>query len=255
MPQKNKKNPFNKEKMYLLAAATILGVLLVAGENSFLFSQDTLYARVTADNTGTQASDAKPFTGEAGVSDMIFTDIPANHPDATALKYLKDKGIMKGYPDGSFQPDKAINRAELIKIIIVALGEPKDIGTHKNCFTDVKEEWFAPYGCYAKWKGWVKGYGDGGYHPSSDVTRSEALKMMLAAYGTKLETSPMTGSSFTDLTADQWFAPYVWTAEKLGITSAWKDNTAANLNNKATRLEVATAIYQLETTGSQTPTI
>lgn len=263
MPQKNKKNPFKMEKIYLIAAATILGILIVAGENALMFSQDSLLGRVTGNDGHTSTSDSKhtgskasgPITGEAGQKDMLFTDIPADHHNADAIKYMKEKGIMKGYPDGTFQPDKAINRAELIKIIITALGEPKNLKDHKECFSDVKTEWFAPYGCYAKWKGWVKGYGDGGFHPNSDVTRSEALKMMLSAYGIALETSPIVGSSFSDLTADQWFAPYVWTAEKDGLLADWKDNTSANLTNKATRLEVATAIYSLATATAETPSI
>lgn len=188
---------------------------------------------------------SQPLSGEAALNG-VFTDIPFTHPDATALKYLKDNGIMTGYPDGSFRPDKQVNRAEVIKIIVKALGEPKDIGLHRNCFKDVKEEWFAPYGCYAKWKGWVKGYEDGGYHPSNDVTRAELLKMIIEAYGLTLETAPPSGTAFASLNADTWSTRYVWTAEANGLMTAWKNNTPENLNTAATRLEVATAIYSLE---------
>ena len=186
-----------------------------------------------------------PLSGEAALNG-VFTDIPFTHPDATALKYLKDNGIMTGYPDGSFRPDKQVNRAEVIKIIVKALGEPKDIGNHRNCFNDMKEEWFAPYGCYAKWKGWVKGYGDGGYHPSSDVTRAELLKMIIEAYGLTLETAPPSGTAFASLNTDTWSTRYVWTAEANGLMSAWQDLTPENLDKPATRLEVATAVYSLE---------
>lgn len=253
MPEKNKIKSFNKEKIYLVVAAIVFGFLIIAGENALMFSQDSLFGRAVIDK-GNKIT-AKSLSAEAGLKEMIFTDIPATHPNATALKYMKENGIMKGYEDGSFKPDKLISRAELMKIIIVALGEPKNINENKNCFTDVKEEWFAPYGCYAKLKGWAKGYGDGGFHPSSDVSRAEALKMMLLAYATPLETSPMEGSAFADISAEEWYAKYIWTAEKDGMTADWKDNIVSNLNNKATRLEVATAIYQLETAGTQTPTI
>jgi hypothetical protein len=274
MADKNK-NPFNREKLYLLGAATVLGILIIAGESSLLFSQDSVFGKLTdktytqaeteedddsgldedgEDDDDTQEKNKSPYTGEAGLK-PLFTDIAVDSPYMEALRYLYEENIMKGYPDGSFQPDKTVNRAELLKVIIVALGEPKNINEHKKCFTDVNEEWFAPYGCYAKWKGWVKGYGDGGFHPSNDVTRVEALKMMLEAYGIDLVNAPMEGSDFTELSADDWYSTYVWTTEKNGYAANWKDFTSANLENKLTRLEVATAIYILDTAGSQTPTI
>ena len=292
------RNPFSKEKVILIFAATVLGVLVTFNgrvvddnPNRYLYnrivgedgsSHDTLEKdsqedehsqedENTQEDSNSQEDEhdsqeklrnemrskfhepgGQPLSGEAALNG-IFTDIPFNHPDATALKYLKDNGIMTGYQDGSFRPDKQVNRAEVIKIIVKALGEPKDIGLHRNCFNDVKEEWFAPYGCYAKWKGWVKGYNDGGYHPSNNVTRAELLKMVVEAYGLTLESAPPSNSAFTSLNTDTWSTRYVWTAEANGLMTAWKDNTPENLGSPATRLEVATAIYTLEF--NQVPTI
>jgi hypothetical protein len=263
MEERKKKNPFNKEKIYLVGAAVILGFLVIAGENSLLSSSDSIFGKVVDDYTTSVMTGStvakKAVTGEASTK-PLFTDVAADSPYMEQLRYMYEHNIMKGYEDGTFRPDKAVNRAELLKIIIVAQGEPKNLNEHKKCFTDVNEEWFAPYGCYAKWKGWVKGYGDGGFHPSNDVTRAEALKMMLEAYGIELESAPMEGSDFTDLNPEDWFAPYVWTAEKHGYAWEWKEFNGLTLNNPATRLEIATAIYKLEnendiTTDSNTPTI
>jgi hypothetical protein len=287
-------NPFSKEKIILMCAATLLGVLVTFSGSRTENDKQYLYNRtVREDSQQTQQHDLNsqeseqeddedlsqeterdddsdsqenessqerrrneirngfhepggghPYSGEAGLNG-IFTDIPFTHPDAAALQYLKDNGIMKGYPDGSFKPDKAVNRAEVIKIIVKALGEPKNLNEHKKCFKDMNEEWFAPYGCYAKWKGWVKGYNDGGYHPSNDVTRAELLKMVIEAYGITLETAPPSTSAFASLNTDTWSTRYVWTAEANGLMTAWGNNTPDNLNQPATRLEVATAIYTL----------
>lgn len=276
MENKKPPNPFSKEKIILMCAATLLGVLVTFSGKPDDNAKRYLYNSTIGDggsqeteeddddlsqeqeqNTNTQEGTqqteqernrnkkASPYTGEAGPG-MIFTDIPSTHPDAAALQFLKDNGIMKGYPDGSFRPDKPVNRAEVIKIIVVALGEPKDIGKHKGCFKDVNSEWFAPYGCYAKWKGWVKGYADGGYHPSNDVNRAELLKMVVEAYGLTPETAPPEGSAFASLDPDAWYAKYVWTAEAAGLMTAWEAAGPDNLNSPATRLEVATAIYTLE---------
>jgi len=247
----------------LVIAAVILGFMLIAGENGLRAAQNSNLGHFGQDqqsqgkidgadsvflaNRALQVAATQPLTSEASLKKFIFTDIPADSPYAEALKYMKEHGIIKGFADGSFQPDQPVNRAEIIKILVVALGEPKNLYEHKNCFKDVGAQWFAPYGCYAKLKGWVKGYADGGYHPASDVTRAEALKMMLSAYGIPLETKPMEGSSFTSLTVRDWFAPYVWTAEKNGYTWDWQEHNAQNLHQRATRLEIATAVYKLAT--------
>lgn len=62
---------------------------------------------------------------------------------------------MEGYPNGTFGPKLAINRAEIIKIIL-ASSIVGDIGTGNNCFPDVHTEWFAKYVCYAKEHGMIK---------------------------------------------------------------------------------------------------
>lgn len=56
---------------------------------------------------------------------------------------------MEGYPNGTFGPNLAITRAEIIKIILASSIEG-DIGSGNTCFPDVHNEWFATYVCYAK---------------------------------------------------------------------------------------------------------
>lgn len=37
-----------------------------------------------------------------------------------SIKRAIDKGIINGYPDGSFKPDNSVSRAELAKILTIA---------------------------------------------------------------------------------------------------------------------------------------
>lgn len=46
-----------------------------------------------------------------------FKDVPADHWAAEAITWGKDKGLLDGYPDGTFKPDKAVSRAELCMIL------------------------------------------------------------------------------------------------------------------------------------------
>jgi len=43
----------------------------------------------------------------------LFPDVPTNAWYATAVNNLVNKGIIKGYPDGTFKPTNNVNRAEI----------------------------------------------------------------------------------------------------------------------------------------------
>ena len=46
----------------------------------------------------------------------IFDDVIATHPFAEAIKYVKEKGLMKG-SDGKFRPADPLTRAEMAQIL------------------------------------------------------------------------------------------------------------------------------------------
>lgn len=235
---KKNNTKLHNEKAILVVAAIVFTFLAVAGETSIGSNVRMLLSSVSG-----SSSDDTAYTGELKPAAPIFTDISDDHPNAEDILYLKTNKIMTGYSDGSFGPDKQINRAELMKTIMVAVGMPAETASYKNCFSDVTDQWFAQYVCYAKSQRWISGYSDNTFRPGNDVSRAEAIKMIVSANGITLETTPY-GDEFKSLSSTIWYATYVWTAEKNGLMNDWKDNTAANLGNKATRLEVATAIYR-----------
>lgn len=122
-----------------------------------------------------------------------------------AVDALVERGIISGYPDGTFRPDDPINRAELLKIVF----KGNTITTpERRCFSDVNPDtWYAPYICTAKRRGIVDGYPDGTYKPEQTVNFAEAIKIILRAYGREI-TEPQRGD---------WFAPYVLELDEDGI--------------------------------------
>jgi len=112
------------------------------------------------------------------IKDALY-DIVGNKYEE-AIRYLADKNIIQGYPDGSYKPENSVNRAEFTKIIVGAkLGdEPK--ASAANCFPDVKSsDWFASYVCYAKTNGIIAGYPDGTFKPGSTINLAEASKILV----------------------------------------------------------------------------
>lgn len=52
-----------------------------------------------------------------------FRDVPADHPAADAIGWLKARGIAQGYPDGTYRPDQPVSRAEMALFLYRALAE------------------------------------------------------------------------------------------------------------------------------------
>ena len=167
-----------------------------------------------------------------GNADGVFYDVPDDHKNRKAILYLRDEGIISGYDDGTFKPDKTVNRAELLKILVAGNGVNPDAKDFADCFLDVKDEWFAPYVCYAKEQNWVSGYEDGTFKPAQTVNKVEALKMLLNSQGIEV----LEGEG-------QWFAPYVAKADELNILEENKDDLvpAADMS----RAGIAENLYRL----------
>ena len=98
--------------------------------------------------------------------------------------------FSKGYEDGSFKPENKITRAEVATIIYriytkdVAKNDKSGLYASYNKFTDMAGAgWAAGYIGYCANAELVKGYPDGTFKPSGNVTGYEVLAMILRAVG------------------------------------------------------------------------
>lgn len=146
---------------------------------------------------------------------------------ADSVEYLRENEVVNGYDDGSFQPEKLINRAEFTKIIMGArFADEVDFVQNKNCFPDVKEgQWFTEYVCLAKEKGIIGGYPDGTFKPEQTIQQAEALKILLLAFD----------QSVSDK-AGEWYEKYLQSAKNSGMNYFAPKNAGAY---KITRGEMA----------------
>lgn len=177
--------------------------------------------------------------------EIPFEDITELHKNLTAILYLKDSGIINGYPDGTFKPEKSVNRAELLKIIIEGKGFTPSSAEYNKCFKDIIDtEWYAPYVCYAKSVNWISGYPDGTFKPSRTVNKAEAIKMLLNSQGVEIPTD-ITVESYEDVDIKEWFAPYINKAKELGILE--EDGNKFEPAKEMTRGGISENLYRLLT--------
>lgn len=107
------------------------------------------------------------------------------YPHKSSITFLEDRGIISGYPDGTFRPNKAINRAEFLKLLMLSVyGSQAYQGGSGRCFTDFtgSYQWYWAHACTAKNIGIIHGYPDGSFRGEETIILAEALKMTLEAW-------------------------------------------------------------------------
>jgi len=186
----------------------------------------------------------------------VFTDVPSTDPNYTAIKYLKDNGIVGGYPDGSYKPDNTINRAEFTKIVIGAISTETE---RTNCeahytvegnfnvtlFNDVvfamvggnAPEWYFDYVCLAKLNNIVGGYPDGTFLPANDINFVEGAKIIVEAL------------NYQTTASTPWYKTYVEVLE----TNHAIPTSITTFAHKLTRGEMAEIMYRLKATVNTLP--
>ena len=167
------------------------------------------------------------------VSFAAFTDVKEDASYNEAVTVMSALGLLKGYEDGSFGPDKTITRAEFAAVVVRMLGmEAAAAGaaTATN-FADVPAtHWAAGYVKIANQKEIISGYGDGNFGPDAEVTYEQAIKMLVCALGY----APM----FADV-KDAYPTSYMAQANTLGMTVG----APGKIGDKATRATVARLVY------------
>ncbi len=150
-----------------------------------------------------------------------FLDVPNDAWYANYISYAVLIGLAEGYDDGTFRPNNPIKRTEAAKILYLAIPEivasvEKGDEFIDEIFSDIKYgDWFAEYVETLYYLKVIGGYTDGTFRPGNDVTRAEAVKMIvllseLAPSNKDLEMIKMyIDSPFRDLSKDSWAYAYV----------------------------------------------
>ncbi len=173
--------------------------------------------------------------------EISFLDLQDSNKYYDPVMVLAEKGIINGYPDGSFRPYNSVNRVEALKLIFEAVGKKLSLG--RLPFKDVDENaWYSKYLYTAYKKEVVNGHPDGTFKPSDTVNKAEFFKMLLNTYRIDVD-DDVKQDPYTDVPKNAWFAPYIAKAKELGLID--EGTTALKPETGMSRGDVATAIYRL----------
>ena len=173
-------------------------------------------------------------------ANALKADEKINEDYAEAVAVLDGMGVFKGYEDGSFKPENKITRAEVATIIYriytadVAKNDKSGLYATYNKFSDMAGAgWAAGYIGYCANAEFVKGYPDGTFKPSGNVTGYEVLAMILRAVGYDKN---------NEFTGADWALNVAKYAEQLGILKNVAKTT--DLSAPATRELVAEILFR-----------
>lgn len=144
-----------------------------------------------------------------------FPDIPTVYWAGAAIQRLSQEKVIQGYPDGFFRPEAGVTRAEFAKMLMRSLGF-SPVSPEQSAFTDVPKDYWG-YGDIhaAVAHGYMVGYPDGTFKPNGEVTKAEAVTVIVRAKAWNFFAPDL--STFSDCLPTDWFTAYVETAVGQGL--------------------------------------
>jgi hypothetical protein len=176
------------------------------------------------------------FAADAVEKTVQFADVKDTYWANESIQKLVKAGYIVGYPDGTFKPDGAITRAEVVRIVNKVYGYTQKQANTK--LTDIKDkDWFYQDVLIAQNMGYIKGYPDNTFKPDNNITREELCTILDSI--NKFVVLPY-DKTIKDEVSD-WATGYVNKIVSNRIMSLDKNNNFRAKEN-ATRAEVCEAV-------------
>ncbi|MCL2392699.1 MAG: InlB B-repeat-containing protein [Oscillospiraceae bacterium] len=109
-----------------------------------------------------------------------FPDVPNNGGAwfSNAVSVANHTGIMTGFPDGTFRPNRPMTRAEVVAVMTRFLSYESQLNNTEDMFPDIATSWARTHIHLAATLGWVQGDHYGNFNPNANVTRAEFATMV-----------------------------------------------------------------------------
>ncbi len=195
---------------------------------------------VTPNNPNVNPNDG-PDTPNVPVPGHAFADIGGHWAEANILEAEK-KGMITGYPDGSFRPDRTVTRAEFAVMLAKALKLQNEEAVLSFKDADRIGQWARTAVARAVSLGLIQGDKNSNFRPDAPMTRSEMAVMLARALNLAPEARSAGFADDRDIPV--WAAGAAAEMKKLGIMQG-KGNNSFFPKNAATRAETVTVLLRM----------
>lgn len=165
-----------------------------------------------------------------------FSDVQ-NHWAQAQIEKWADQGLIGGYQDGTFKPNKQVSRAEFVAMTNRAF-DIKGTGAEVG-FADVKAtDWF--YAEVSK-AYYMAGYQDNTFKPNQSISRQEAAAILSRLLGLETVSSDALGKFKDAAQIPQWSKGAVAAVVSNGLMGGYPDQTFKP-TNPITRAEAVVTL-------------
>lgn len=222
--------------------------------------RDTAKHVVQSETSGTVVSKRNPFTerieGKINTSDTYsrgtsqkdFSDIEKKSAEMQkAIRYLASMGVIDGTTKTTFSPDASISRAEIAKLLVVALGKLDSTAT--TDFKDVsKNNWYYAAAASSQRHGFVNGFEDHTFRGTNSISKVQIIavssRVLQKEMKYKTPTDPTVYLSKYSDSVDPWAQPEIALATRENLVVRRTDGTFSG-SRKMSRGDAAVIIYRL----------
>lgn len=197
------------------------------------------------------------ITSSSFAASAEFKDVSGNAWVSRYVQFLKENGVITGYPDGSFRPDKDVTRAEFATILAESQKIPM-VNLAFNDFKDVpKKHWAANPIRTVVGLGWMEGYPNDRFAPNKSITTAELYTVSGKLLGgpplSKKEAAEVLSRFADERKVPGWARAAIASAVSRGAYVSEVSPKRIEPLKNATRAEVATVIAKLMDDSLRTP--
>lgn len=182
-----------------------------------------------------------------------FNDLPEDHWATKQITEMSEKGVVVGYPDGSFKPDENVTRAEFASMAIKALGQENAQVIQSIKFADIDGDFWA-YDAIQKAVYFDLISNDKSsesFRPEDSVSRAEAINIAVNSLTTEQiseqKAYDVLSKNFQDVKEiPSWFLVPAGKAFILDMLSVKPDRKGfIDADRPATRAEVTVILHDM----------
>lgn len=198
-----------------------------------------------------------PFiTAAPSLAQTTFYDVSSNYWAAQFIQELSGRGVIAGFPDGSFRPEQAVTRAQFAAMVNKAFQKAQQ--RQGINFADVPSNYWASSAIQQAYTiGFLSGYPGNLFRPNEAIPRQQVLVSLANGLGyTPSGDTASTLQYFNDASsiADYARRPIAAATEKQIVVN-YPNVKFLNPATTATRAQVAAFIYQALVSSNQASAI
>ena len=183
-----------------------------------------------------------------------FFDVPSGHWANRFILSLAERGIIAGFPDGSFRPDEPVTRAQYAAMVRQAFNQASL--RSRTTFVDVPSNYWAIAAIdEAYTMGFLSGYPGNVFRPNQNIPRAQVLVSL--ANGLSYQASSLSSVQFyqDEIAIPDYAVASIAAATENRLVVNYPDVQLLRPNQTATRAEVAAFIYQALASQNQVATV